>query len=87
MTRGPYALSRNPMYVSEVMLWLGWTMFYGSLGVTVGFVILLAALVVSVPYEERALDARFGERYRGYKITVPRWLGRRRQPKSRSSHS
>ena len=67
MTGGPYALSRNPMYVSELTLWLGWATFYGSVGVLIGFVILLAALVASVPYEERMLDARFGERYREYK--------------------
>jgi protein-S-isoprenylcysteine O-methyltransferase Ste14 len=87
MTRGPYALSRNPMYVSELTLWLGWAMFYGSVGVLIGFVILLVTLVASVPYEERVLDARFGDAYRAYKSAVPRWLGRRRQPESRSPHS
>jgi protein-S-isoprenylcysteine O-methyltransferase Ste14 len=32
-----------------------------------------------VPYEERDLEARFGEGYRQYKNTVPRWLGRVRR--------
>jgi protein-S-isoprenylcysteine O-methyltransferase Ste14 len=87
MTGGPYAFSRNPMYVSELTLWLGWGMFYGSVGVLIGFGILLVALVASVPYEERVLEARFGEAYRTYRNAVPRWLGRRRQPESRRPHS
>jgi protein-S-isoprenylcysteine O-methyltransferase Ste14 len=30
-----------------------------------------------VPWEERNLEARFGEAYLRYKHSVPRWLGRR----------
>jgi protein-S-isoprenylcysteine O-methyltransferase Ste14 len=77
VTRGPYAYSRNPMYVSELALWLGWAIFYGHVGVSIGFMILFAALVPSVRYEERVLDARFGEAYRTYRSRVPRWLGAR----------
>jgi protein-S-isoprenylcysteine O-methyltransferase Ste14 len=33
VTSGPYAYSRNPMYVSELALWLGWAIFYGHVGV------------------------------------------------------
>src|SRR5688572_15231353 len=75
MTRGPYACSRNPMYVSELTLWIGWTAFYGNIGVLIGFVILLLALIASVPYEERVLEERFGDTYRAYKSKVPRWFG------------
>jgi protein-S-isoprenylcysteine O-methyltransferase Ste14 len=50
ITPGPYAFSRNPMYVSELMLWLGWATFYGSVAVLVGFAILLIVLTASVPY-------------------------------------
>jgi len=30
LTSGPYAFSRNPMYVADIVLWLGWAFFYGS---------------------------------------------------------
>jgi hypothetical protein len=63
------------MYVSELALWLGWAIFYGHVGVSIGFMILFAALVPSVRYEERVLEARFGEPYRTYRSRVPRWLG------------
>ena len=75
LVRGPYAFSRNPMYVAELVLWLGWALFYGSLVVFTGFLALGAGLNLVVPREERALEARFGEAYRKYKATVPRWLG------------
>jgi protein-S-isoprenylcysteine O-methyltransferase Ste14 len=78
MTRGPYSYSRNPMYASELVLWIGWAAFYGSVGVLIALVAFFAALVVAVRYEERVLTARFGEAYRAYRNSVPRWLGTRR---------
>jgi protein-S-isoprenylcysteine O-methyltransferase Ste14 len=78
LTRGPYRLSRNPMYVAELGLWLGWTFFFGSLGVLIGFAVLLAIVCfVILPREERSLEAAFGQSYVNYKDRVPRWLGRR----------
>jgi protein-S-isoprenylcysteine O-methyltransferase Ste14 len=75
LVRGPYALSRNPMYVAELALWLGWSVFYGSLAVFTGCLVLGAMMTVVVQREERDLEARFGAAYREYKTTVPRWLG------------
>jgi len=76
LTEGPYRWSRNPMYVSGVVIWLGWATFYGSaavLGVALVFWSGLAFL--AIPFEERQLEARWGESYRRYKRAVPRWLG------------
>ena len=75
LTSGPYAHARNPMYVTELALWFGWAVFYGSIGVLI--MIFLTVLVPSVWYEERVLDARFGDAYRAYRSNVPRWLGAR----------
>ena len=76
LVRGPYAFSRNPMYVAELALWLGWALFYGSLAVLVGTLVLCAGINRIVPREEHDLEVRFGEAYRQYKAAVPRWLGR-----------
>lgn len=82
---GPYAFSRNPLYVSAFSIWLGWTLFYGSLTVLVGFFALLAGLVLrAVPSEERSLEARFGEPYLRYKEAVPRWIAIR--PRRQGPH-
>jgi protein-S-isoprenylcysteine O-methyltransferase Ste14 len=74
--KGPYQYSRNPMYVSEVLLWLGWAAFYGSIAVMIADVIFwVYQNFYGIPGEERAMEARFGETYRQYKNAVPRWLG------------
>ena len=79
ITPGPYAYSRNPMYVVEMAFWFGWALFYGSIPVLIGFLLWCALFrFVLVPYEERDLEKRFGEAYRQYQQQVPRWLGRMR---------
>ena len=75
---GPYRFTRNPMYLFGMLIWLGWIIFYGSVAVLAGTVIIwgiVARLVV--PSEERNLEARFGEAYLQYMRSVPRWRGRR----------
>ncbi|MCI0399201.1 MAG: isoprenylcysteine carboxylmethyltransferase family protein [Chloroflexi bacterium] len=82
LTPGPYAFSRNPMYLSELAFWFGWALFYGSITVFIGFLLWFVMFnFVIVPYEERDLEARFGETYRQYKKMVPRWLGKTRPGK------
>lgn len=80
LIRGPYAFTRNPMYVAELGLWLGWAIFYGSVTVLIGSALLWAVVnFIVLPREERALEMRFGEAYRQYKRDVPRWLGKTRR--------
>ena len=77
LSHEPYAFTRHPMYLSELVLLFGWVIFYGSLVVLVGFLLAVVVFkVVNVPLEERALEARFGDDYRQYKSKVPRWLGK-----------
>ena len=65
------------MYVAELGLWFGWALFFGSLVVSIGFVVLLSLVnVVILPREERGLEATFGQAYLQYKGQVPRWFGR-----------
>lgn len=76
--RGPYAFTRNPSFLSVLVIALGWALFYGSLSIALGT--LAAWLIfnfVVIPREERDLEARFGETYRAYKNHVSRWFGKR----------
>jgi protein-S-isoprenylcysteine O-methyltransferase Ste14 len=71
---GPYAYSRNPMYVA-------WTVGYVGIALVAGtawpLLLLPAVLVVTqvaVLREERSLERRFGAAYRSYKTSVRRYL-------------
>jgi protein-S-isoprenylcysteine O-methyltransferase Ste14 len=80
LTTGPYAFTRNPIYLAEQALWIGWSLFYGSVPV---FITIAALSMLVGPFavarEERTLEARFGETYLQYKRTVPRWFGKTRR--------
>jgi protein-S-isoprenylcysteine O-methyltransferase Ste14 len=73
--RGPYRLSRNPLYVGLLALYLGLAL----LGPTFWGLVLLPAAVLLVLWgailpEERFLQARFGAAYDDYRRRVRRWL-------------
>ncbi len=77
LTQGPYRYSRNPIYLAELTVWLGWIVFYGSLvllGVLAAASLLLGPIIL--PREERGLEANFGDEYREYCRKTPRLLGR-----------
>jgi protein-S-isoprenylcysteine O-methyltransferase Ste14 len=77
IVRGPYAYTRNPIYVSHLTIWSGWAAFYGSMAVALGVVVLWLSLVfVVLPYEERGLIRQLGEPYLRYQRQVHRWFGR-----------
>jgi protein-S-isoprenylcysteine O-methyltransferase Ste14 len=91
MTTGPYAYTRNPGYVAELALWLGWATLFGSLVVLIGFVVLAVVIILILPWEARGLETQFGETYRQYQARVSRWVGRRaiispEVPASKRSH-
>ena len=77
LTRGLYTFSRHPMYLSELTLLLGWTVFYGSVSVLIVFVIwFLFFNFYAIPQEERVMEMHFGDAYREYKKKVRRWIGK-----------
>jgi protein-S-isoprenylcysteine O-methyltransferase Ste14 len=82
VTRGPFAWSRNPMYVGLVLLLLGAALVVG----TVPFwflpgILWLVLATVFVRHEELVLREQFGAEFDTYCRTVNRWFGvRRGQP-------
>lgn len=74
VTSGPYALSRNPMYVGWSLLHLGIGLAAGSAWVVA--TAPLAGVVVhrEVLAEERQLEEQFGTSYRRYRATVRRYV-------------
>ena len=76
VTEGPYAITRNPMYLGGAAMWAGWTWFFGSLRVAVsGLTWFIALNRWGIPFEERMLRRKFGDSYEDYCRRVPRWIG------------
>jgi protein-S-isoprenylcysteine O-methyltransferase Ste14 len=72
---GMYRLTRNPIYLGDLLLLLGWAVFLESplaLAMTPLFVLYIDRLQIRP--EERALSELFGERYDEYRARVRRWL-------------
>ena len=72
---GPYAFSRNPIYLAFTLFQLGLAAWVDSLGVLLTLLPALALIaLVVIPREERYLEARFPSEYLPYKRAVRRWL-------------
>lgn len=75
VTTGVYSVTRNPMYLGMLFLYLGGSCWGNSLW---PLFVLPAVLWVMeagvIRREERYLEGRFGEEYRAYKGRVRRWL-------------
>ena len=57
MTTGPYACTRNPMYVAVLALLLGWAILFGSVVVLLGLVVLTVVIILVLPREDAAREA------------------------------
>lgn len=74
---GPYAWVRNPMYIGGFLVLAGYALCALSVAaLLVAFAMLIAAHLFVVFYEEPNLERRFGESYREYRRTTPRWIPR-----------
>ena len=74
---GPYRFVRNPMISGVAMLLVGQGLFWGSLAIAVwACAFILINHVYFVVSEEPGLNGRYGDSYRVYKASVPRWIPR-----------
>jgi len=75
VTSGVFRISRNPIYLSFTLLYLGLVLLLGTVW---PLCLLVPVLVVMqrgvILREEQYLEARFGEAYRRYRERVRRWL-------------
>jgi protein-S-isoprenylcysteine O-methyltransferase Ste14 len=75
VVQGPYRLTRNPMYLSLLCLYLAVALWFG-----VGWALALVPLVVlavqrlAIAREEHYLEQKFGDAYRQYRAHVRRWI-------------
>lgn len=75
ITRGPFSISRNPIYLANTLLLIG----VGLVGGMAWFLLLAFAAAfatsrLAIRREEKTLADRFGKRYRDYAKRVRRWV-------------
>ncbi len=76
---GVFNVVRHPIYLSEILLYLGFLMFSLSLAAACVLLVAIPFLHFISRHEEKLLLARFGEEYAGYMRDVPMWIPRLRK--------
>ncbi|HKB10758.1 MAG TPA: isoprenylcysteine carboxylmethyltransferase family protein [Vicinamibacterales bacterium] len=74
---GPFAYMRNPLYVGNIAMWVGFAITARLLWLAPVIAVLLGLEYHAiVRWEEQLLESRLGAAYRDYAARVPRWLPR-----------
>ena len=88
---GPFAIVRNPLYVGNIAVWVGFALAARLIWLAPVILVMLGAEYHAiVRWEERLLESRLGEAYRVYAARVPRWwptLNRRARPSTGSGRA
>ncbi len=75
VTLGPFRYSRNPIYVSELVLTLGLGLLLRSPWTILLTPLLFFSLIkLAIEPEERHLERKFGAEFQQYLARTPRWL-------------
>ncbi|WNO11364.1 isoprenylcysteine carboxylmethyltransferase family protein [Teredinibacter sp. KSP-S5-2] len=72
---GVYAYSRNPMYLAMLLVLGAFSVWSGNWFSAALLPVFVGWMNFSqIPYEEQALEKKFGEEYVNYKKRVRRWI-------------
>jgi protein-S-isoprenylcysteine O-methyltransferase Ste14 len=75
VSSGVFALTRNPMYLSMVIIYAGVAFLIGSAWAFILLpLVIIAVDRLVIAKEERYLEGKFGEAYLAYKQRVRRWV-------------
>lgn len=75
VTVGPYAKTRNPMYIGMFLLLLGIAVCFANLlSMTMPFGFIVSIHLIFIPKEEKLMNEAFGNQYLEYKSKVKRWI-------------
>lgn len=75
---GPFAYSRNPLYLAALLLFLGFSLTFNLVWGVLAVILsaILCHFILIMP-EEAYLTERFGQEYLDYQSSVQRWIGRK----------
>jgi protein-S-isoprenylcysteine O-methyltransferase Ste14 len=87
VTYGIFSWMRNPLYVGNLLIWLGFVIGSGVLWfLPVALLLFALEYTLIVRYEEGVLESIFGQEYVAYKQRTPRWVPRPPPEKSSGPH-
>jgi protein-S-isoprenylcysteine O-methyltransferase Ste14 len=75
ITKGLYSFTRNPTYVGMILMQIGLGIACSSWLYLLLTVVLMILLNANLSAEERYCLYRYGDDYRKYKNSTPRWIG------------
>lgn len=75
ISHGLFRYSRNPIFVGMMLVGLSAAMVSGTWWSWSGVAVFIASCAVQVQIEEAHLEASFGQSYREFRSSVPRWVG------------
>lgn len=75
VTYGIFQWVRNPLYVGNFFIWMGFVVISGVLWfLPIAIVLFAIEYTLIVRYEEGVLESIFGASYLAYKASTPRWF-------------
>ncbi len=75
ITDGPYRLTRNPIYLGFLFIYLGFTLFAGTLwGLILSPFLIWTVTGTVIRAEESYLRAKFPTEYEAYRSRARRWV-------------
>ena len=78
VTKGGYRISRNPLYLSAFLMYLGISITCASWVFLLFAVLWMLIWYIVLPSEERFLLEQYSDVYRQYMDRTPRWIGIRK---------
>ena len=75
VSTGPFGVIRNPLYLGNIALWIGFALSARLVWIVPVFIIVLGLEYHAiVRWEEQLLASRRGDQYQAYAGRVPRWM-------------
>ncbi|HEC34500.1 MAG TPA: DUF1295 domain-containing protein [Chloroflexi bacterium] len=71
VTTGIYSRVRHPMYLSNILLALGWALLFRGIHALLCVPIWILCYGVLIFFEEKGLEEEYGEEYQEYRRKVP----------------
>ena len=75
ISHGLFRYSRNPIFVGMMLVGLSAALVSGTWWSWSALAVFIASCAVQVQIEEAHLEASFGQSYREFRSSVPRWVG------------